>query len=355
MKSTYFVLFIIIIAVFSAFAFKEQQKEDRLKNKGVHPYYTIIKKEKKISGHIEPVKEIHLKPQISGVIHQLYVRPGDYVRKGDLIATLKVIVDPLSLEDAENKMLIVKENYQLAKLELERNKKLFDAGGISLSAYQKIKNEAQNLYQELNSIKRKIQLIEKGHISGEKQISNQVFSTISGIVLSTPFKEGSYVIETNTFNEGSTIATVADMNKMLFKGMVPENDIQFLKPNMHFPVLINATGNQSFNAILSYISPKGKQVNGISKFEIEALIQYEQNKHLVIRSGYSAIANILIEETDSVLAIKEELLHFDQKEKSYVYLNNEGNKEKKYVEIGISNGTEIEITKGLTKNSLLKI
>ncbi|MBB6463663.1 efflux RND transporter periplasmic adaptor subunit [Flammeovirga kamogawensis] len=355
MKSKAIIFLIVFIGVLSAFAFKKNQKEDRLKNKGIHPYYSIIKHERKLSGYIEPMKEIHLKPQISGVIEKIYIRPGHHVKVGDLVATLKVIIDPLSLEDAENRMRLVKDNYNLAKADLERNKKLFQAGAISESTFQKIENEEKKYRQELYSIKRKIQLIKKGHIDGEKQVSNHVYSTISGVVLDIPFKEGSYVIETNTFNEGSTIATVADMNKMLFKGLISENDIQYLKEGMHFPIFIGATGNQVFDAILTYISPKGKLINGISKFEFEALIQYEQNQKLVIRSGYSAIANILIEETDSVLAIKEEMLFFDEKDQTFVYLNIEGEKEKRYVEVGVSNGIEIEIKNGLTETSLLRL
>ncbi|NME72424.1 efflux RND transporter periplasmic adaptor subunit [Flammeovirga aprica] len=355
MKSKIIIFSIVLVAVFSAFAFKNNQKEERLNNKGVHPYYSIIKNERKISGYIEPMKEVHLKPQISGVIHKLYVRPGDHVKNGDLIATLKVIVDPLSLEDAQNTLKLVTDSYALAKAELERNRLLFEAGAIAESAFQKIENEEKRYKQELYSIRRKIQLIKKGHITGEKQVSNQVYSTISGVILDTPYKEGSFVIETNTFNEGSTIATVADMNKMLFKGMISENTIQYLSPKMSFPIIIQAAGSKAFEAVLTYISPKGKQVNGISKFEIEALIAYEQNQELLIRSGYSAVANILIEETDSVLAIKEEMLHFDDEERTFVYLNNNGEQEKKYVEVGVSNGTEIEVTDGLTEESLLKL
>lgn len=351
---------IILIAciVFSimggvVYYFRSSNKVDTLLlTKGTKPTLKKIVEEKRISGYVEPVKEVALKPQVSGVIEKLFVRAGDYVKKGQKIASIKVIVNPSSLEDLNNSRLIAEKNYNLAQIEMERNKSLLDAGAIAISEFQRFENSARLREQELRSLVRKIQLTKKGYIDGEKQVSNHVLSTIEGIVLSVPNKEGSIVRESNNFNEGSTVATVADMKQMLFKGRVPEVDIRYLQLGMQFPVKVSVVEGD-FLTTLTYISPKGVQANGIPRFEIEGVIDVTQTDSLTIRSGYSAVAHITLNETeDKVLSIEEAFLHH-KGDSVFVFINEKGKRTKQAVSLGLSNGVDIEIKEGLTQESLL--
>ncbi len=319
-----------------------------------NPFVTNVVRKTVATGSVVPRKEIDIVPQVSGIIDELYIVAGDFVKKDQVIAKIKIIPDMVNLNNAENRLNRAKLNFDDAKVDFDRQQKLYDQKVISFEEYKKAKVGYDSAKEELSAAENNLDLIKNGVTKKAQTATNTlVRSTVNGMVLDVPIKEGNSVIQSNTFNNGTTICTVADMQDMIFKGKVDETEVGKIKEGMNIELEIGAIEKDKFAAILEYIAPKGKEENGAIQFEIKANVVLKENQF--IRAGYSANANIVLEKKDSVLVIPEGMLKFE-KDTSFVEIETATPQvfEKRKVKTGISDGINIEITEGLTKADKVK-
>jgi len=330
---------------------------------------TIIKKTV-ATGSIVPKEEVLIKPNISGIIDEIFVEAGDIIKSGDLIARVKVVPNVSSLTSAKNNINSSRTQVEAAKLALDnersiysRQKALFDKGVISANEFDtaQIKfNQAQQRHNQekvnLTAARQNFDIIKTGTTSGLGATANtEIRATVSGMVLDVPVKTGNQVIEANNFNDGTTIATLADVDKMIFEGKVDESEVGKIKESLPLEITVGAIENKKFDAILDYIAPKGVEENGAIQFEIKGTLNKKDTTF--IRAGLSANASIILAKVDSVLALKEALVQFDAKTKApFVEIETGEQKfERKDVELGISDGIFVEIKSGIDKEDKIKI
>lgn len=308
------------------------------------------------TGTVTPRKEIAIKPQVSGIISELYVEAGDIVKKNDLLAKIKIIPDMVALNSAESRLNKAKLRLEDTKLVYERQKKVYEQGVIAEAEFQGYRIDYNTAIEEVESAENNLQLIKEGITKKSGEITNTLIrSTIEGMVLDVPVEVGTSVIQTNTFNEGTTIASVADMGEMIFEGKIDETEVGKIKEGMKLELTIGAIENQKFDAELEYIAPKGVEENGAVQFEIKAKVRLSESNF--IRAGYSANANIVLERRDSVIVISESLIKFEDENKDSVYVEVETAPqvfEKRYIKTGLSDGINIEVLEGLEIEDNLK-
>jgi HlyD family secretion protein len=318
------------------------------------PEVTDIVKKTVATGAVVPRKEVNIKPRVSGIIEQLYVIAGDKVKKGDMIARIKIIPNMVNLNEAENRLNRAKLTLDNAKMDYDRNKKLYESRMIAMSEFQSYLLSFNTAKAELETAENNLQLIKEGISKSSGSVSNTIVrSTIEGMVLDVPLKEGSSVIESNTFNEGTTIAVVADLGEMIFEGKVDESEVGKIKPGMDLILTIGAIEAEKFDAELEYIAPKGVKENGAIQFVIKAKMKLKEGTF--IRAGYSATADIVLDRKDSVLSLSESLLQFENEDKPYVEVETAPQTfEKRYVKLGLSDGIRIEVLDGVKKTDKIK-
>lgn len=349
-------VFVLIggLFVFTLFFLYQKSKPKVVEVKTKTPFIGNVIKKTVATGSVVPRKEIEIKPKVSGIIETIYIVPGQRIKKGDMIAKVKIIPDMVNLNNAESRVNRAKLSYEDSKIEFDRQKKLFDQGVIPEADFQKIRLAYNTAKEELATAESNLELIREGVIKKSGQATNTlVRSTIDGMVLEVPVEEGNQVIEANTFNSGTTIAFVADMGEMIFKGKVDETEVGKIKQGMKLLLSVGAIEKEKFDAELEYISPKGKEENGAIQFEIKAKIKLKDN--LFIRSGYSANADIVLDRRDSVLCIEEGLLQF-KGDSAYVEIEKVPQQfEQRFIQTGLSDGINIEILKGLKKTDKIKV
>lgn len=318
-----------------------------------NPEITNIVKKTVATGSVEPRKEIEIKPQVSGIVEELFIEAGTMVKKGDILARVNIIPDMVNLNAAESRLNRAKISFEDAKINYDRQTSLFEKDVISREEFQKAQLAYNSAMEEVKSSENNLDLIRKGVTKSSAKTTNTLIrSTIDGMVLDVPVKEGFSVIQANTFNAGTTIAIVADMNDMIFIGKVDETEVGKIREGMNIELTIGAIDNEKFNAVLKYIAPKGKIENGAIQFEIKADLLLKEDQF--IRSGYSANANIVLDKRDSVLTIPEGMLKFE-KDSAYVEVETDPQKfEKRFVKTGLSDGINIEVREGLAKTDRVK-
>ncbi len=307
------------------------------------------------TGSIVPRKEIEIKPVVSGIISEIYVEEGQEVKKGDLIAKIRIIPNMINLNNAKSRVDQAKINLQDAKRNYDRQFDLLQKGVIAKAGFEGYEVKYETAKEELQTAMENLQLIEEGQLKKKGAKTNTlVRSTISGMVLDIPVEIGNQVIEANNFNAGSTIAVVADMSDMVFKGKIDETEVGKIKTGMPLILSIGAIDNEKFNAVLTKISPKGVEENGAIQFEIEADVKLQNDRF--IRSGYSANADIVLSRADSTLAISESLLQFENDTTTFVEVETAPQKfEKRIIKTGLSDGINIQVVSGLTKKDKIKV
>lgn len=319
------------------------------------PEVTNIIKKTVATGSVVPRREIEIKPKVSGIIEELYIEPGQKIHKGERIARIRIIPNMVSLNAAESRVARAKISLDNAKTEFDRYADLLKNKVIPAAEYQRYEVAYRNAKEELNDAENNLDLIKEGQTKQSSQSTNtMVTSTLDGMVLAVPVEQGKSVIESNTFNDGTTIATVADMGEMIFKGKVDETEVGKIKEGMNLILTIGAIETEKFDATLEHISPKGTLENGAIQFEIRAEVKLKDN--VFVRSGYSANADIVLDRRDSVLAISESVLQFD-KDKPFVEVETATPQvfEKRMIKTGISDGINIEVLEGLTKTDKIKV
>ena len=362
---------LVFIGMFVFLWMKSQPKPDVYEE--FTPEVMDLKKTTVVTGKIEPRNEVNVKPQISGIIAEIMKEAGDHVQAGEVIARVKVIPDMQQLSSAQARVRLATVNAQQAKTDLDREQVLFDKGLVSADEYDKIRQAYRQAREEVTAATDQLQVVRDGVSKSNASASSTLIrSTITGLILDIPVKVGNSVILSNTFNDGTTIATVANMGDLIFRGNIDETEVGSLVAGMPMQITIGAMQDLTFDATLEYISPKAVESNGANQFELKAAVLQRQITKQTkapqrvgekgisvaqIRSGYSANANIVLAEVKQALTIPESAIEFSDG-KTFVYvIKGEGDKkeyERRSVKTGLSDGIRIEILSGITKKDLIR-
>lgn len=308
------------------------------------------------TGNIVPDEEVLIKPNVSGIIEEVYIKAGENVKAGDLIAKIKVVANVSNLSSSQNQVQSNKNDLENQEKIFQRQKTLFDKGVISANDFDAAQLAYKQAKQNYTASRQNLDIIRTGTTSGLGNYANTLIrSTVTGMVLDVPVKVGNQVIESNNFNEGTTIASVADVGKMIFVGKIDESEVGKIKVNLPIEITIGAIENKKFDAVLQYIAPKGKTENGAIQFEIKASL--DNRDATFIRAGLSANASIILEKADKVLAVKESLVQFDSKtQKPYVEIQSGAQKfVRKNLVLGVSDGIYVEIKSGIKASDKIKV
>ena len=308
------------------------------------------------TGKIEPRDEVQIKPQISGIISEVYKEAGETVKKGEVIAKVKVIPELGQLNSAESRVRLAEMNGRQAETDLERMEKLFEKKLVSNEEYEKTLLTTKQAREEIQAAKDNLEIIKEGITKNSASFSSTLIrSTIDGLILDIPIKVGNSVIMSNTFNDGTTIASVADMGDLIFRGNVDETEVGKIKVGIPVKITLGALQDMTFSATLEYISPKSVENNGANQFEIKAAITVPDS--VTIRSGYSANAEMELQRANNVLSIPESALEF-KGDSTFVYLLTDsvsGQKfDRKNIRTGVSDGINVEVKSGLKENDLVR-
>tara|TARA_R110002072_G_scaffold142804_4_gene288385 strand:+ start:36351 stop:37511 length:1161 start_codon:yes stop_codon:yes gene_type:complete len=371
-KTGTIVILVAIVLLFGTAMFWLWSKnaEDPIVYTTEKPSVESIVKKTVATGSIVPKEEILIKPNISGIIDEIFVEAGDVIKSGDLIAKVKVVPNVNSLSSAQNSINSAKTQLETARLALEsqrsiynRQKELFEKGVISANEFDTAQlefNQAQQRFNQekvtLSGAQQTYDIVKTGTSRGLGASANtEIRATVSGMVLDVPVKTGNQVIEANNFNDGTTIATLADVDKMIFEGKVDESEVGKITENLPLEITVGAIENKKFDAVLDYIAPKGVSENGAIQFEIKGTLK--KGDTTFIRAGLSANASIILARADSVLTIKEGLVQYDPKTfKPYVEIETGDQEfERKDVELGISDGINVEVKNGISKDDNIKV
>jgi len=358
MKRTIFIVVSILVLgllAYTLYYVYEKSQKKPVSYKTETAFYSDIIQKTVATGSVVPRKEIDIKPVVSGIIQEIMVEPGEQVKSGDVIAKIKVIPDMVTLNNAENRVRQAQINFDNSKIDYERNKKLYDEGVISYATYQPFELAKKSAENELEAAEDNLQIVKEGASKRNTNTANTlVRSTIDGMVLDVPVEIGNSVIEVNNFNEGTTIATVADMSDLIFEGKVDESEVGKISEGMSLILTIGAIQDEEFDATLEYVAPKGVEENGAIQFEIKAAVDLKENQF--IRAGYSANANVVLQKVENVLAINESLVQFEDDTATFVEVKvGDGKFEKRKVELGISDGINVEVKSGISENDEIKL
>lgn len=407
MKKGCFISTIAVLVLLTAglvFYFTSQNKREETNKRTVKAEYMDISRKIVATGTINPRQEINIKPQVSGVVDELFVIAGEIIEKGTEIARIQLVPSQVNINQAQSQVDLAqlrlkdsqrelerqrrinqenldvetaRANFENAEREEARQRKLFEAGVTSEQQYNQYKLDLElqrNAYenakitsrnslsqyetqvdiaqQELNSAISNLRLLKEGVDQNSKQVANIVTSTVTGMVLDVPLEEGASVIERNNFNEGTTIATIADMSTLIFEGKVDEADVGSIEEGMPILLKIGAIPDQEYDAVLEFISPKGIKEEGTVKFEVKAAVKQSGDRFL--RAGYSANGDIIIYKKDAVLAVKERDIIYED-DKTFVEIKNGNEFDRRQIETGISDGLNTEVISGLDTTVLIRV
>ena len=311
------------------------------------PEMGTIAKSTVVTGKIQPRDEVNVKAQISGIVAELYKEAGQRVEKNEVIAKLKVIPEMSQLSAAQSRVRLSEVNLKQAQTNYDREKSLFDQQLVSAEAFEQVAQQLKQAKEEYNASVESLEIIRDGVSSSNKSGSSTlVRSSVSGLILDIPVKVGNTVINSNTFNDGTTIATVADMNDLIFDGNIDETEVGRVHLGLPVRITVGALQDVAIDAVLEYISPKATESGGTNLFEIKATVKVPEG--ITIRSGYSANAEIELQRQENVMTLPESAIQFEG-EKTFVYIiKADGGYERRDVVTGVSDGVNIEIKEGLS-------
>ncbi|WP_300896868.1 efflux RND transporter periplasmic adaptor subunit [uncultured Alistipes sp.] len=324
----------------------------------VSPRTDTLRRTVVATGKVEPRDEVLIKPQISGIVSELHKEAGQLVRKGEVIATVKVIPELASLNSAESRVAVARLSLDQARTEQERTAALYAKGVVAAEEFEQGRTALRKAEEELRNAQDNLEITRNGIANRYREQSNtQVRSTIDGMILDVPVKEGNSVIQANTFNDGTTIASVADMSDMLFRGKVDETDVGKLRTGMPVRLTVGAMQDVELAARLEYVAPKAAEENGLVLFEVKAAAAIPDS--LFVRAGYSANAEIEILRREGVLVLPESCVEFEG-DKAWVHVLTseeeapEQTFERREVRTGISDGIDVEIVSGIDESDRIR-
>lgn len=312
----------------------------------VNPSNETIERTTVLTGKIEPRDEIEIKPQISGIISEILVEPGDQVSNGQIIAKIKVIPDATQLSSAENRIRVAQISLEQSRLTFERTKALYEKKYESREKYETDLAAYNRAKEEVDQAKDQLRIVREGVSAFDTQGSNTLIrSTVTGLVLEVPVKVGSSVIQSNTFNDGTTIAKIADMTDLIFKGKIDETEVDKLSEGMPVTISVGAIQGSSYPAVIEKIAPIATEENGTNTFEVKAALSGEDVRNL--RAGYSANATVTLERVENVLSVPENVIEY-QADSTFVYVLKSAEGEDQdfrrvKVVTGLSDGMKVEL------------
>ena len=344
-KYLVFILIALVVAGTFAYLFKRSRPQE-IRYEELTAEVADIVKSTVVTGKVQPRDEVNVKPQISGIIAELYKEAGQPVKEGEIIAKLKVIPDMSSLSSAQSRVRLSEVNLKQARTNFDREKALSDKQLVSADEYDKVVQALRQAEEELKAAKETLEIVRDGVSSSNKSGSSTLIrSSVSGLILDIPVKVGNTVINSNSFNDGTTIATVADMDDLIFDGNIDETEVGRLSVGMPVKITVGALQDVVIDANLEYIAPKATESGGTNLFEIKASLQVPEG--ITVRSGYSANAEIVLQTAAQVISIAESALQFDG-DQTYVYVLGDNGYERRDVKTGLSDGVNIEIKEGLS-------
>ena len=348
------ILAIVALLVIGTFVFLyKNSKKKPVEYEDLTASITDIRRVAVVNGQITPRNEVNIKPQINGIIAELYKEAGQEVQENEVIAKLKVIPEMSSLSSAQSRVRLAELNLEQEQTNFNREKQLYDQQLVSAEEYDKARQALDQAKEERSAAQDALEVIRDGvSKSNAKSSSTLVRSTITGLILDVPVKVGNSVIQANTMNDGTTVATIANMKDLIFDGNIDEVEVGNLHEGMEITIRIGALQNYSFDAVLEYISPKAVEKNGAKQFEIKAAVKVPDDGTM-IRSGYSANAEVALDEALQVVALPESAIEFDG-DKTYVYVKNGESYDKKEVEVGLGDGVNIEIKSGVSEGDVVR-
>jgi len=348
-KKKYWIIGLALLLGLAAYLkFANSDGENDEKDLYIQPSVRTIENKQILSGKLVSSKEVNLKSELGGVIEAIYVNVGDEVKKGQAIAKLRTLPDPKMSQDADRQISIARTNLERVKANYERNKTLYEKDVIAKQELEISVQEYKLAETDLRNANENKKIVTQGFSHKNGFVSDVVYSTTDGLVLDIPVKTGTTIMNRNNFNEGTTIATIADMNQILFKGQVNERDLSKLELGKKMLIRVNALRNQTFESEVVKISPKGIDVGGITRFDIEAKLLVSAVDLYKFKSGFTASAEFVVDKVSNVISLEEKYIRYKE-DTSYVYIKNGEAKKRTILETGISDGQYIEIAKGLKK------
>ncbi len=351
-------LLLLLLAGFGwlGYYFWKQAHTDPVTYKTETPFVADIVKKTVATGSIVPRREVQIKPQVSGIVEELYAEAGQPVKEGQLLARIRTVANAGNVNNAQNSIQAARVALETSQTELERQRPLFEQKVIAEQEFNRLLADVRAKQQALNAAENDLQIAQRGASRNTGGASNLVRSTITGLLLDVPVKVGSSVVERNNFNEGTTIAAIADMQSLVFEGKIDESEVGKVREGMDLNLTIGALENQAFPATLEYIAPKGIAEEGAIKFQVRARLKLQPGQFL--RANYSANGDIVLGRRKQVLAIRESLLQFGKVNKDSVFVEVETAPQqfqKRLVKTGLSDGINVEVTSGLAKTDKVKV
>lgn len=352
------ILLLLLLAGFGwlGYYFWKQAHTDPITYKTETPFVADIVKKTVATGSIVPRREVQIKPQVSGIVEELYAEAGQPVKEGQLLARIRTVANAGNVNNAQNSIQAARVALETSKTEMERQRPLFEQKVIAEQEFNRLLADVRAKQQALNAAENDLQIAQRGASRNTGGASNLVRSTITGLLLDVPVKVGSSVVERNNFNEGTTIAAIADMQSLVFEGKIDESEVGKVREGMDLNLTIGALENQVFPATLEYIAPKGIAEEGAIKFQVRARLKLKPGQFL--RANYSANGDIVLGRRKQVLAIRESLLQFGKVNKDSVFVEVETAPQqfqKRLVKTGLSDGINVEVTSGLAKTDKVKV
>ena len=357
MKITKYIIIVLFVfgLLFSAAYFVKTNSKSAITYKTEQLFEATIEKETVVTGKVVPEDEVEVKPQIGGIIETIFVEEGHQVSVGDLIARIKVVPNEQNLNAARGRLKKTQIALTTLKQDFIRNQKLFEKEIIASAEFLSNELQYNQAKQDVLNAESDLKIIKEGSIGGSNSANTDIRATVSGTVLEIPVKEGDQVIESNSFNAGTTIAAIADLNKMIFEGKVDEAEVASLTVGTALKVSLGAIEDQELNASLKFIAPKGTEEQGAVQFKIEADLAL--NDSIFVRAGYSANASIILDRKEDALALREALIQFDRKtqEPFVEVMIADQEFERRDVKLGISDGVNVEILEGVSEGEAVKV
>jgi HlyD family secretion protein len=319
------------------------------------PFTSSIEKTAVVTGKVVPEDEVEIKPQLNGIIEKILVEEGDILNEGDLIARIKVVPDEASVYRVQSQVNNLKLAVKNAERDFQRSTDLYAKQIISQQDFDNAELSYSQVKENLSASQNDLEIIKKGSVSGSATANTNIRATVSGTILEIPVKLGDQVIQSNNFSAGTTVAIIADLNTMIFEGKVDEAEVGKLYNGQGLIVTMAAIPGEEFDASLKFVAPKGTEEQGAVQFKIEADVTLSES--VFVRAGYSANASLVIDSRYDIMVIPEALLQFDRRTQApYVEIQTGNQKfERKDIEIGLSDGINVEVLSGLSMDTKIKI
>ena len=355
MKRNILIILLILGFLFAIAYFVRTNSTSSIEYDTTKPFTSSIQKTSVVTGKVIPEDEVEIKPQLNGIIENILVEEGDEVINGQLIAVIKVVPDERSVYSARASVAAAKLSLQNGERQIKRARELFEKQIISQQEYEDAELNFETAKENLIAAENDLEILRKGSVAGSSTANTNIRATVSGTILEIPVKLGDQVIASNNFNEGTSVATIADLNKMIFEGQVDEAEVGKLEVGQDLKISMAAIPDREFTAKLKFVAPKGTEEGGAVQFKIEADVTLDENTF--VRAGYSANGSLIIEDKQNIMVIAEALLQFDRRtQQPYIEVEiSNQNFERKDVETGLSDGIKVEIISGLEMTDKIKI